>query len=182
MVKSKLATPFPSSETQKLMKTTRRRLVARVDGEYGMVAQLRSDLPREIGGIYWVFQDNAYTSPYLPIFTGVTHIPEVYSTYNPKEYSDNSARWAIDFVDNLLYLNWQDGKKDLQDARAPMEQNFFERNTEIEKEFITLQKKNPKKAKELLNKYTQECADTIMQTYRQLRNTLITKYTNNKMR
>lgn len=119
MVKSKLATPFPSSETQKLMKTTRRRLVARVDGEYGMVAQLRSDLPREIGGIYWVFQDNAYTSPYLPIFTGVTRIPEVYSTYNPKEYSDNSARWAIDFVDNLLYLNWQDGKKDLEAARAP---------------------------------------------------------------
>lgn len=58
-----------------------------------------------------VFQDNAYTSPYLPIFTGVTRIPEVYSTYNPKEYSDNSARWAIDFVDNLLYLNWQDGEK-----------------------------------------------------------------------
>ncbi|MEQ2976391.1 C69 family dipeptidase [Butyricimonas faecihominis] len=182
MVKSKLATPFPSSETQKLMKTTRRRLVARVDGEYGMVAQLRSDLPREIGGIYWVFQDNAYTSPYLPIFTGVTRIPEVYSTYNPKEYSDNSARWAIDFVDNLLYLNWQDGKKDLEAARAPMEQSFFERNAEIEKEFIALQKKNPKKATELLNKYTQECADTIMQTYVQLRNTLITKYTNNKMR
>ena len=66
------------------MKTTRRRLVARVDGEYGMVAQLRSDLPREIGGIYWVFQDNAYTSPYLPIFTGVTRIPEVYSTITPK--------------------------------------------------------------------------------------------------
>ncbi|MEI3423205.1 MAG: hypothetical protein V8R91_20350 [Butyricimonas faecihominis] len=55
-------------------------------------------------------------------------------------------------------------------------------NAEIEKEFIALQKKNPKKATELLNKYTQECADTIMQTYVQLRNTLFTKYTNNKMR
>lgn len=88
----------------------------------------------------------------------MTRIPEVYSTYNPKEYSDNSARWAIDFVDNLLYLNWQDGKKDLEAARAPMEQSFFERNAEIEKEFIALQKKNPKKATELLNKYTQECA------------------------
>lgn len=112
----------------------------------------------------------------------MTRIPEVYSTYNPKEYSDNSARWAIDFVDNLLYLNWQDGKKDLDAARAPMERSFFERNAEIEKEFIALQKKNPKKATELLNKYTQECADTIMQTYVQLRNTLITKYTNNRMR
>lgn len=182
MVKSKLATPFPSKETQKLMKTTRRRAVARVDGEYGMVAQLRSDMPREIGGIYWVFQDNAYTSPYLPIFTGVTRIPEVYSTYDPRQYADNSVRWAIDFVDNLLYLNWQDGKEDLNAARTPMEDGFFARNGQIEKEFIALQKKNPKKAVELLNSYTQECADKIMQTYVELRNTLITKYTNNKMR
>ena len=182
MVKSKLATPFPSGETQKLMKTTRRRAVARVDGEYGMVAQLRSWMPREIGGIYWVFQDNAYTSPYLPVFTGVSRIPDVYSTYDPRQYSDHSARWAIDFVDNLLYLNWQDGKKDLEDVRQPMEKNIFKRNGEIEKEYMELQKKNPKKAAELLNAYTQECADQIMNTYTQLRNTLITKYTNNKMR
>lgn len=181
-VKSKLATPFPSSETQKLLKTTRRRAVARADGEYGMVAQLRSNMPREIGGIYWVFQDNAYTSPYLPLFTGVSRIPEVYSIYDPQQYSDNSARWAIDFVDNLLYLNWQDGKKDLEAARKPLEDDFFKQNTEIEKQYLELQKKNPKKARELLNTYAQECADRIMHTYTQLRNTLVTKYTNNKMR
>lgn len=181
-VKSKLATPFPSSETQKLLKTTRRRAVARADGEYGMVAQLRSNMPREIGGIYWVFQDNVYTSPYLPLFTGVSRIPEVYSIYDPQQYSDNSARWAIDFVDNLLYLNWQDGKKDLEAARKPLEDDFFKQNTEIEKQYLELQKKNPKKARELLNTYAQECADRIMHTYTQLRNTLITKYTNNKMR
>lgn len=181
-VKSKLATPFPSSETQKLLKTTRRRAVARADGEYGMVAQLRSNMPREIGGIYWVFQDNAYTSPYLPLFTGVSRIPEVYSIYDPQQYSDNSARWAIDFVDNLLYLNWQDGKKDLEAARKPLEDDFFKQNTKIEKQYLELQKKNPKKARELLNTYAQECADRIMHTYTQLRNTLITKYTNNKMR
>lgn len=182
LVKSKLATPFPSAETQKLLKTTRRRAVARVDGEYGMVAQLRSDMPQETGGIYWVFQDNAYTSPYLPIFTGVTRIPEVYATYDPQQYTDNSVRWAIDFVDNLLYLNWQDGKKDLEDARKPLEEEFFKQNKEIEKQYLELQKKNPKKARELLNAYTQECADKIMDTYTRLRNTLITKYTNNKMR
>ena len=75
-VKSKLATPFPSSETQKLLKTTRRRAVARADGEYGMVAQLRSNMPREIGGIYWVFQDNAYTSPYPVSYTHLNILDE----------------------------------------------------------------------------------------------------------
>ena len=179
-VKSKLATPFPTREMQKQMKTTRRRAVARMDGEYGMVAQLRSWLPREIGGLYWVFVDNAYTSPYFPLFTGTTAIPEVYRTYDPNAYSDQSARWAVDFVDNMLYLNWQDGKKDLLAARAPMEESFFSRNAAIEQEYMALQKKNPQKATALLNNYAQECADKIMQTYRELRNLLLVKYTNNK--
>ncbi|MEG1748479.1 MAG: C69 family dipeptidase [Tannerellaceae bacterium] len=179
-LKSKLATPFPTREMQKLMKTTRRRAVARMDGEYGMVAQLRSWMPREIGGVYWVFMDNAYTSPYFPIFTGVTAIPEVYRTYDPTAYSDQSARWAVDFVDNLLYLNWQDGKKDLQAARTPLEADFFARNAAIEKEYVALQKKNKEKASLLLNNYEQECADRVMLTYHDLRNTLLVKYTNNK--
>lgn len=181
-VKSKLATPFPSRELQKLMKTTRRRAVARADGEYGMVAQLRSWLPRQVGGVYWVFQDNAYTSPYLPIFAGTTSIDASYATYDPKQYDDKSARWAVDFVDNLLYLNWQDGKVDLNAARTPLEDRFFERNTQIEKEYVLLQATDPNKAGELLNTYNKECASEVMKTYVQLRNTLLTKYTNNKFR
>ena len=80
----------------------------------------------------------------------------------------------------MLYLNWQDGKKDLLAARAPMEESFFSRNAAIEQEYMTLQKKNPQKATALLNNYAQECADKIMQTYRELRNLLLVKYTNNK--
>ncbi len=179
-VKSKLATPFPTGQMQKLMKTTRRRAVARMDGQYGMVAQLRSGLPRQIGGVYWVFVDNAYTSPYMPFFTGTTVVPEVYGTYNPEVYSDRSARWAVDFVDNLLYLNWQDGKRDLQAAREPLEASFFSRNAAIEQEYLSLAAKNPRKAAELLNAYAETCAGEIMQTYRTLRNTLLVKYTNNK--
>lgn len=179
-IKSKLATPFPTGEMQKLMKTTRRRAVARMDGEYGMVAQLRSGLPRQIGGIYWVFMDNAYTSPYMPFFTGATAVPEAYRTYNPDIYSDNSARWAVDFVDNLLYLNWQEGKQDLQAAREPLEASFFTRNAEIERKYMSLASKNPRKAAELLDTYAETCAREIMQTYRTLRHTLLVKYTNNR--
>ena len=61
-----------------------------------------------------------------------------------------------------------------------MEESFFSRNAAIEQEYMTLQKKNPQKATALLNNYAQECADKIMQTYRELRNLLLVKYTNNK--
>lgn len=180
--KSPLATPFPNAELQKLLKTNRRRLVSRVDGEYGFCAQLRSWLPNEIGGIYWVFQDNAYASPYIPFFTGMTQTPAVYRCYNPEEYSDSSSRWAFDVIDNMLNLCYQKAKVDLQAARDPMEARFFERNREIETQYLALSKNDKKKAKALLDAYARECADTIMDTYRKLRNTLIVKYTNNKLR
>ena len=34
-------------------------------------------------------------------------------TYDKDKYDENSIRWAVDFVDNLLYLKWQDAVKDL---------------------------------------------------------------------
>ncbi len=74
------------------------------------------------------------------------------------------------------------GKKDLEAARAPMEQSFFERNAEIRERAIA--RKEKRVQRQNYSQYTQECAARlmIMQTYVQLRNTLITKYTNNKMR
>lgn len=180
--KSPLATPFPSAELQKLLKTNRRRLVSRVDGEYGFCAQLRSWLPNEIGGIYWVFVDNAYTSPYIPFFAGLSQTPAVYQEYNPNEYSDTSVRWAVDVIDNLLNLCYQKAKEDLVSVREPMEAGFFAKNAQIETQYQALYPKDKKKAQALLDEYAQACADQIMDTYRTLRNTLFVKYTNNKLR
>ncbi len=180
--KSKLATPFPSAELQKLLKTNRRRLTARVDGEYGQCTQLRGWLPDAIGAIYWVYQDNAYTSPYIPFYCGMTQTPLAYQEYDPSHYSSTSVRWAIDEIDNMLNMCYQEAKIDLLNARAPMEESFFQRNVEIEKQYMEIDKKNHAKAVQLLNNYAQECCDTIMKVYRNLHNTLIVKYTNNKMK
>ena len=84
-----------------------------------MIAQLRGWLPDPIGGIYWVFLDNAYTSPYVPIYAGTQEIAECYKNFDPTTYSNKSACWAIDFVDNLLYLKWQEAVKDLWAVRDP---------------------------------------------------------------
>ncbi len=63
-------------------------------------------------------------------------------------------RWVVDFVDNLLYLKWQDAVKDLHAVRDPLEQRFFEEQEEVDKKFQELYKKNPKKAKEYITELT----------------------------
>ena len=179
MVQSPMATPFPDSEMRKAMEITYRRPVARHRGHYGMVLQIRDWLPDEIGGVYWVYLDNPYFCPYIPIYTGNLSVDETYKTYNPEAYSEKSARWAYDFVGNLCRLRFQPMSKDVIAKRDPFEQNIFDKQAEIEKEAMKLHKKKPEKAQEFLTKYSNGLMQEATQMYIELRNQLITDYTNN---
>ena len=177
--KSPLATPFPDSETRKLLKITYRRPVARHRGHYGMVLQLRGWMPKEVGGAYWVYLDNPYFSPYVPIYTGNTSVAETYKTYDPNKYDEKSARWAIDFVDNLANLRFQDVIQNVWTVRDPFEKDLFDKQDEIEKQAIELLKKNPKEGREFLTNYSNDKMNEVTKMYNELRNQIITKYTNN---
>jgi len=177
--KSPLATPFPGSDLRKLLNITYRRPVARHRGHYGMVLQLRDWLPNEIGGVYWVYLDNPYFSPYVPIYTGNLSTHESYQIYDPNQYSEKSARWAIDFVDNLANLKFQSVAEDVKEVRNPFEAKMFENQENIEKEALKLYKKDPKKAQEYLTNYSNGLMSDVTQMFLELRNQIITDYTNN---
>lgn len=177
--KSPLTTPFPTRDMRELLDITWRRQVSR--GGYGMVAQVRSWLPAPMRGAYWFYLDNQHVSTYAPIYSGVTEISPLYTTYNPEIFSEDSARWAIDFVENLLYLRWQEAIKDLRQVRDPLEASFFSEQKDIDAQALDLYKKDPEAAKEFLTDYTRQSMEKIVKMYRDLRNTLISKYTNNKL-
>jgi dipeptidase len=176
--KSPLATPFPRKEMQKLLDITHRRNVAR--GGYGMICQLRSWLPDPVGGVYWVYQDNQKIGPYAPIYAGVTEINESYKTYNPNQFNNKSARWNYDFVDNLMYLKWQEAWKDVKPVRDSLEQATFEEMKKIDIRAAEAYEDNPDKAREIITNYSSQKMDELVNTYRNLRYELIMKYTNNK--
>lgn len=178
MKKSPLTTPFPTKDMRELLDITWRRQVSR--GGYGMVAQLRSWLPAPIGGVYWFYLDNQHVSTYAPIYAGVQEISPLYKTWDPDNFSEESTRWAIDFVDNLLHLKWQEAIKDLRSARDPLEVRFFEEQSTIDQQALELFRRDPEQAKRFLTDYTRSSMEEIVKMYRELRNLLITKYTNNK--
>lgn len=178
MIKSPLTTPFPSRAMRELLNITYRRMVAR--GGYGMVAQLRSWLPDPIGGVYWYYVDNQYVSAYVPIYAGSVEISEPLKEYDPDAYSETSYRWAVDMVDNLLYLRWQEAVEDLRAVRDPLEEGFFKEQSDIDKKALMLYEKDPLEGVIFLSEYSLKCQDDAMEMYRELQKTLITKYTNNK--
>ena len=151
-------------------------------GGYGMIAQLRSWLPDPVGGIYWFFVDNQHVGAYVPIYCGVKKIHESYGIWDPEEYDERSVRWAIDFVDNLLYLKWQEAIKDVKEARDPLEASFFAEQEEIDRKASGLFRKSPEKAEKYLTEITLERMERIHSLYSGLRDRLITKYSNNRVR
>ena len=180
MKQSPLATPFPGKDLRALLKLTYRRPVARHRGHYGMVCQLRSWLPDTIGGLYWIYLDNPAISPYVPLYAGVTATAASYQSYDPELFSDASARWTIDFVDNLANLRFQDAICDVREAREPFERAIFERLPALEAEAVALHNQDPEAAKRLLTEYCVGVQQQVPGLYIRLREKLITKYTNNR--
>jgi dipeptidase len=179
MTKSPLTTPFPTEDMRKLLDITWRRQVSR--GGYGMVAQVRAWMPAPLRGVYWFYLDNQHVSTYAPIYSGVREISPLYKTYDPDRFSEDSARWAIDFVDNLLYLRWQEAIKDLRRLRDPVEASFFTEQSAVDAEAADRYALNPEDAREYLTEYTRGCMEKIVSLYRELRVLLISKYTNNNL-
>jgi len=116
----------------------------------------------------------------VPIYAGVTATAACYQNYDPEKYSDASARWTIDMVDNLANLKFQQAIGDVSALRAPWEEAIFSQQDSIETEAVRIYAKSPKKAQEFLTRYCIGLQEQVPGMYRALRDTLIVKYTNNR--
>ena len=173
--KSPMASPYISADMEKVLRVRHHRTIA---GQgYGMVAQLRSWLPDPVGGVYWVYVDNPKVGPYVPIYAGVSDVSPLYKTYDFRAYSEDSARWAYDFVEKLALLRWQPALKDVEAARAPLEDAFFADQAAVEAQAAALLKTDPAAGVKYLTDLTVTRMEKLVGLYRELRTKLLTKYT-----
>ena len=173
-VKSPMATPFLSREMETVLRIRHHRTIA-TQG-YGMVAQLRSWLPDPVGGVYWFYVDNPFVSTYVPIYAGVTDVSEYYKTYDYAAFSEDSARWTVDFVEKLMLLRWQSAVKDLREVRDPLEAGFFSSQPEVETKAAEMLQRDSAQAEKFLTDLTVLRMDQVVKMYRELRLSLLTKY------
>ena len=175
MEKSPMASPYVSPDMEKVLGVRHHRTIA---GQgYGMVAQLRSWLPDAVGGIYWFYCDNPMVGPYVPIYAGVTDVSPLYKTYDFREFSEDSARWAYDVIEKLALLRWQPALKDVQAARRPVEDGFFAEQASVDAKAAEMIKSDPAGAAKYLTDLTIARMEKLVALYRGLRKTLLSKYT-----
>jgi dipeptidase len=177
--KSPMASPFVGGEMERVLRIRHHRTIA-TEG-YGMVAQLRSWLPDAVGGIYWFYVDNPFVSAYVPVYAGVTDVSQLYKTYDFSEFSEDSARWAVDFVEKLMLLRWQSAVKDLREARDPLENGFFADQAAVDAKVVEILKRDGAQgaaveAAKYLTDLTVSRMEKIVQLFRGLRKRLLTKF------
>lgn len=142
------------------------------------IAQLRSWLPREIGGILWFGNDDGNMVPYTPIYCGNTTQPECYNTpgADAVTFSDKNAFWVCNWVSNMVYPRYSQMFPTLKEVRDSLENSYFTNQKIIEQQALAMYQSSPSKAVALLNNYSNEQAQNMLAAWKDLAIHLIVKY------
>lgn len=145
---------------------------------FSYVSQMRSWLPREIGGLMWWGNDDGNMVAYTPIYCSMTQRPECYNTPGADEinFSDKNAFWVCNWVSNMVYPRYSLLFPSLKEVRDSLEQSYFDLQTATEKKALALHKQQPELAGKYLNAYSVEKAQQMLNCWKQLAWHLIVKY------
>ena len=145
---------------------------------FTFVSQLRSWLPREIGGITWFGNDDANMVAYTPVYCNNTVVPECYNTpgADAVTFSDKNAFWVCNWVSNMVYPRYSQLFPELQALRDSLEADYFARQAEVEKHALELYGSDKAAAVAYLNAYSNDKAQQMLAHWRDLATLIIVKY------
>lgn len=145
---------------------------------FSYVSQMRSWLPREIGGLMWWGNDDGNMVAYTPIYCGNTVQPECYNTpgADAVTFSDKNAYWVCNWVSNMVYPRYGQMFPSLKAVRDSLEQSYFAQQQSVEAHAQSLYNTDKAAALKYLNDYSNEKAQEMIARWRQLAYFLIVKY------
>ncbi len=153
------------------------RAISTYNSAFSFIAQMRSWLPDNIGGIVWFGEDDTYSTCYLPMYVGVNKIHEAYTIGDINKFSWKSAWWVFNFVANFANIRYVDMIKDIQKVQSQHEDLYISQIDSIDaKANEILKKSGNEKANEFLTDYVIKSGDKLIEDWINLGEFLITKY------
>ena len=145
-----------------------------------MVCQMRSWLPDAVGGVTYFNMDDATTSAYVPVYCGITRVPEPFRAENNdiRVFSTESAFWMNNFVANMVYPRWSAMIGDLRDAQKELEDYYAADQKEVEEKAV---KMTPGDRAAFLTAKTEAYTDKMMKRWDKLAKFLIVKHNDQTM-
>ena len=145
---------------------------------FSFVSQLRSWMPREIGGVIWFGNDDANMIAYTPVYCGNTVQPECYNTpgADAVTFSDKNAFWVCNWVSNMVYPRYSQIFPELKIVRDSLEASYFAQQADFEKKAMELYATDKQAALRLLNEYSVDKAQQMLAEWKNLAIRIIVKY------
>ena len=142
------------------------------------VSQMRSWLPREVGGVLWFGNDDGNMVAYTPIYCGNTVQPECYNTpgADAVTFSDKNAYWVCNWVSNMVYPRYSQLFPSLKEVRDSLETSYIHAQKTVEEKARGLYATDKASALKYLNDYSNEKAQQMLARWKQLAVYLIVKY------
>ena len=160
------------------------RSVATTHTAFTFVAQLRSFLPREVGGVIWWGNDDSGMVTFTPVYCSASRVPHCYN--DPKadafHFSEESAYWVCNWVSNMVYPRWSLLYPELQQVRDSLQSSYFARQAEVEQRALDLMRSDRNAAIAHLTEYSCQVGDQMVKRWRQMAYHMIVKYNDGVIR
>ncbi len=145
---------------------------------FSFISQMRSWLPREIGGIHWFSVDDAASTVYFPMYSSSTRVPEHFARGYGKmmEFVDDAAFWVFNQISNLAYTRYSDIHPEIRGMQDKLELGYIDFVPMVDAKAQELYKKDPAKAVEFLTDYSVNTGNNLVMTWKQFYGYLFTRY------
>ena len=142
------------------------------------VSQMRSWLPREIGGVFWFANDDANMAAFTPVYCSMTERPECYNTpgADALHFSKKNAYWVCNMTSNMVYPRYSLMFPTLKEVRDSLDSSYFAAQAGVEKKAQELYAQNPQAAVKYLNDYSVEKAQQMLARWNQRFEFMVVKY------
>ena len=167
--------PTPLYYTVDGKKYFNERPVSTQQSAFTYVAQMRSWLPREVGGILWFGNDDSNMVPFTPVYCCSVKSPAPYNTPNADalQFSMDNAYWVQNWVSNMVYPRYSLMFPTLEQKRDSLDHSYFMAQKEVEDHALLL---SPGERIDYLTDYTETKANEMLAVWRDLAFRLIVKY------
>lgn len=154
------------------------RAVASQQTGFSFIAQMRSWLPDPLGGIFWFGVDDANTCIYVPMYCGITEIPDCYKVGNGDllTFSWTSAFWIYNWVANMSYNKYSYIIKDIRPVQQSIEDGFSKDVPLIDAKGKELYTQYPDSVISIINEFSGNRAQESTILWKKLGEYLMVKY------
>lgn len=154
------------------------RPIATQQSAFSWIAQMRSWLPRQVGGVIWWANDDGNMAAYTPVYCCSTRQPLCYNTPGADcvTFSRDNAYWVCNWVANMVYPRYSLMFPSLQSVRDSLDNSYHALQPQVEARALELLRTDEAAAVRYLTDYGCQKGDEMIARWNQLAEYLIVKY------